>query len=252
MKSLSIIQSVELFHLLFLDFLGRKIEKKLYALKGGCNLRFFLKSIRYSQDIDLDVQTIRKDTLRNLVNKILQSTPFHMVLQTKGMSIDEISEPKQTETTQRWKIKLLALNAASINTKIEFSRRGIDDMLHFDAIDSLIIQNYQLSPILANHYTREAAFKQKISTLALRNETQARDVFDLHHLLNMGVGCPRSADELKDQRKKAIENAIALSHDEFLGQVVAFLPLDYQQQYRPIEMWNTILDRVVEKLSEGI
>lgn len=252
MKTLSIIQHVELFHLLFLDFLGRKIEKDLYALKGGCNLRFFLKSIRYSQDIDLDVQTIRKDTLQKLVNKILQSTPFEMILQTKGISIREISEPKQTETTQRWKVTLTSLNSSPMNTKIEFSRRGIDDALHFDTVDPLIIQSYQLSPILANHYTKEAALKQKIAALALRNETQARDVFDLYHLLNMGVKKTQTTQELKNQIKKAIDNAMSLTHEDFLGQVVAFLPLDYQQQYHPIQLWNTILDRVIEQLSEGV
>jgi predicted nucleotidyltransferase component of viral defense system len=252
MAELSIVQHVELFHLLFLDFLGRKLEKDLYSLKGGCNLRFFLKSIRYSQDIDLDVQIIRKDTLQNLVNKILHSTPFGMVLRTQGISIGEISEPKQTETTQRWKVKLIVLNAMSVNTKIEFSRRGITDLLQFDAIDPLIIQNYKLTPILANHYTKEAAFKQKISALALRNETQARDLFDLYHLLRIGVKKPQTTKEMEDQTKKAIENALSLTYEEFLGQVVAFLPLDYQQQYRQIELWNAMVDDVVKQLSEEI
>ena len=45
---------VELFHLLFLDQLGRKLDKRFYALKGGANLRFFARSLRYSEDIDLD------------------------------------------------------------------------------------------------------------------------------------------------------------------------------------------------------
>jgi hypothetical protein len=39
---------VEQFHLLFLDQLGRKLDKRNYALKGGCNLRFYLRSIRYA------------------------------------------------------------------------------------------------------------------------------------------------------------------------------------------------------------
>src|SRR5262245_11304569 len=79
------LQYVELFHLLFLDQIGRKIDKSQYALKGGCNLRFFLKSIRYSQDIDFDVHTIRKDTLNNAVNRILTSTPFSLILRAKQM-----------------------------------------------------------------------------------------------------------------------------------------------------------------------
>lgn len=55
-------QTVELFHLLFLQQLGTRLEKKLYALKGGCNLRFFFRSVRYSEDLDLDVQIVAKET----------------------------------------------------------------------------------------------------------------------------------------------------------------------------------------------
>jgi predicted nucleotidyltransferase component of viral defense system len=33
--------------------MSRAEDKTLYALKGGCNLRFFFDSVRYSEDIDL-------------------------------------------------------------------------------------------------------------------------------------------------------------------------------------------------------
>src|SRR3990170_6022446 len=51
-------QLIEYFHLIFLDRLGRKIDKRLYTLKGGCNLRFYFQSFRYSEDIDFDIQII--------------------------------------------------------------------------------------------------------------------------------------------------------------------------------------------------
>ena len=69
-------QQIELFHLIFLRYLGERIDKLHFALKGGCNLRFYLKSIRYSEDIDLDVKIIAKDTLKSQVNKLLSSSPF--------------------------------------------------------------------------------------------------------------------------------------------------------------------------------
>ncbi len=37
------IRYVELFQLLFLDQLGRRLDQRHFALKGGCNLRFFFK-----------------------------------------------------------------------------------------------------------------------------------------------------------------------------------------------------------------
>ena len=56
---------VELFHLLFMEQLSQKLDKHLYALKEGCNLRFFFNSVRYSEDIDIDVHTVAVDTLKN-------------------------------------------------------------------------------------------------------------------------------------------------------------------------------------------
>ena len=99
-------QSVELFHLLFLCQLGRKVDKKLYALKGGCNMRFYFKSIRYSEDMDFDIHIINKNTLLKNVNKLLDAAPFNNILQVHGIDILNISTPKQTPTTQRWKIEL--------------------------------------------------------------------------------------------------------------------------------------------------
>src|SRR5438034_6483313 len=98
------IQAVEQFHLLFLVQLGARIDKKLYSLKGGCNLRFFWKSIRYSQDIDFDVHTIDRETLRKNVNRILKDTGFRRILTPHKIEILQFSEPKQTDTTQRWKV----------------------------------------------------------------------------------------------------------------------------------------------------
>jgi hypothetical protein len=43
-------QHVEFFHLVFLRALvARGEDKGLFALKGGSNLRFFFRSVRYSE-----------------------------------------------------------------------------------------------------------------------------------------------------------------------------------------------------------
>ncbi|MEO8905276.1 MAG: nucleotidyl transferase AbiEii/AbiGii toxin family protein [Polyangiaceae bacterium] len=67
-------QSIEFFHLVFLRALVAKGEEKsLIALKGGCNLRFYFGSIRYSEDMDFDVSVIAKGTLKNKVDRLLKS-----------------------------------------------------------------------------------------------------------------------------------------------------------------------------------
>src|SRR6266481_6872241 len=90
------IQAVEQFHLLFLTQLGARFDKKLYALKGGCNLRFFWKSIRYSKDIDFDVHTIVKETLQNNIRRILEGPALTQTLRAARIQVTHISEPKQT------------------------------------------------------------------------------------------------------------------------------------------------------------
>ena len=43
--------AAERFHLIFLGHLSKRVAPELFALKGGCNLRFYFKSTRYSEDL---------------------------------------------------------------------------------------------------------------------------------------------------------------------------------------------------------
>jgi hypothetical protein len=49
------LQQREVFHLEFLRWFGRKLDYRYYALKGGVNMRLFFGSMRYSEDMDLDL-----------------------------------------------------------------------------------------------------------------------------------------------------------------------------------------------------
>lgn len=253
MTSGSYIQYVELFHLLFLDQLGRKLDKRFYALKGGCNLRFFMKSIRYSEDIDIDIRTtpptIAKDNLRRTVAGILQSKPFAQILQIHGIMIGHWSEPKQTETTQRFKVGL-SINGSNIllPTKIEFSRRGIKGRTLFESIDPELVRNYRLSPIMASHYDGSSAYEQKVDALVNRVSTQARDIFDLNLLLNAGIDRKISNTRLRSRLREAESNVMSVTFDIFKSQVLSYLSPDHQRQYNSPSVWDDIILKVVEAL----
>lgn len=239
---------IELFHLLFLRQLESKLDKKLYALKGGCNLRFFFKSIRYSEDIDFDVSIISKETLENKVNKILSSVPFKKNLQNKGIYIVKVTPAKQTETTQRWKV-LLQVNDATmpIPTKIEFSRREMGEGVEYLAVDEDVIRQHKLYPILCNHYNLNTAFLQKVNALINRTETQARDIFDLDVLLAQGASSDLSRFS-HEALQTAIKNAQGIHYEDFKGQVVAYLMDDYKQAYDAPEKWEKMRDKIVQVL----
>ena len=241
-------QAVELFHLLFLQQLGTRVDKGLYALKGGCNLRFFFRSIRYSDDLDLDVHTIAKETLRKNVNQIFKFAGLIRILRAQHLELSFLSEPKQTETTQRWKIHLRTDTGIELPTKIELSRRSFDEGAVFDAVDPEVAQLHRLRPILTTHYTLEPAFAQKVEALIHRTETQARDVFDLKFLLDAGATGSGLSVETRQKMNTARENAISVRYDDFIGHVVAYLPPQYQEFYGSRATWDRLQETVIQKL----
>ena len=245
-------QHVELFHLLFLVQLGQTLDKKRFALKGGCNLRFFLRSPRYSEDMDLDVRMEPVDMLREKVSGILKSTPFRQILQTRGIEIEHFTESKQTDTTQRWKLGLLVPGIElPLPTKVEFSRRGFDESALFESVDRDLVQRYALPPLMTNHYPATTACRQKIEALVSRSVTQARDVFDLHLLLASGADMALVHQMEAVMREDAQAKAMSITFDQFKGQVLAYLAPEWQAQYGSAEVWDGLVLGVVEALGGG-
>jgi len=242
------IRAVEHFHLLFLAQLGTRLDKKLYALKGGCNLRFFWKNIRYSKDVDFDVHTIAKHTLRKNVKQILDGPGFEQILRTFKIQLTKVSEPKQTDTTQRWKIHLQPEGSRmDLPTKIEFSRRKFDPGVTFGPVDPEILAAYNLRPIIISHYDLESAFTQKIEALLDRRETQARDIFDLAFLSERGAKSSTIRMD-KERLAQVCETVLTVPFDQFKGQVVAYLAPEYQEYYGNRPTWDSLQQNVVRIL----
>ena len=249
MDASSPVQIVEQFHLLFLAQLGRRLDKTLYVVKGGCNLRFFDRSVRLSEDLELDVAGIGRHALQDKVRLLLRSATFTQVLRARDIALDRVSEPKQTDTTQRWKLGLSWGSGHSpLPTKIEFSRRGLDDEVGFESVDPRLIRAYQLPPFMASHYRANAALRQKIGALANRRELQARDVFDVHHLIAGGAGAQALHGVDPQEVEKARANALAIDFATFKSQVLAFLPPEDQAHYDSQAVWDTMVLEVVEFL----
>lgn len=247
----SVRQSTEFFHLVFLRALVAKGENKgLIALKGGCNLRFFFGSVRYSEDMDLDVVVIAKETLKRKVERLLRSPAVSAPLKAHGLSVVETSAPKQTETTQRWKVALLrAGDGLPIRTKIEFSRRDDIEGTKFEAADREVLRPYGLTPVLATHYTTAFAVRQKIHALAARTEPQARDVFDLSLLLARPDAAKLALDAAAKQwLDEAMDHAMGISFDEYASKVVAFLEPSHAEVYASREAWDAMQEDVVARL----
>ncbi|MFN8790502.1 MAG: nucleotidyl transferase AbiEii/AbiGii toxin family protein [Bdellovibrionales bacterium] len=239
-------QSVELFHLNFCRFLDQNLEKGLYSIKGGCNLRFNYQSIRYSEDLDIDVKTVAVKTLENKVDKILRSGPLLQALKQKGIEIVQSTKPKQTETVQRWKVQI-QIGSLTLPTKIEFSRRGLDQEVIYGPVSAQLISDYKLFPILCSYYGLETATEQKVKALIYRSETQARDLFDLDLLLKKKP--KRKMKATRQEKETALENAMSVSFPDFQGQVVSYLMPEYQDYYANKKVWENLKQTLLEYLA---
>ena len=138
-----------------------------------------------------------------------------------------------------------------LNTKTEFSRRGVSEEQAFESIDPLLAETYSLTPILANHYTAPAAYRQKVEALITRSTTQARDIFDIYLLLSRGVDSRLDAFKLKHRLGEAASNAMSMTFDIFNGQVLSYLHPDHQSIYNSQEMWDSMVLKVVEAIEEA-
>ena len=244
---------VELFHLHVIRLLCSGPDKSRFAIKGGCNLRFFFGSVRYSEDLDLDVAKLPLQTLKEKVTKILEGPALALTLKSRGIVLRETSAPKQTETTQRWKMSLAAEGRAlPLHTKVEFSRRGTTEEAKVEPVAAGVLADYQLMPLLAPHYPLAAAVHQKIRALVGRSAVQARDVFDLAVLFARAGHKIDGLKLVRAQLPGAIERAMEVSYADFKSQVVSYLKPEHVDEYGTRQAWDALQSQVVESLEKAL
>jgi hypothetical protein len=248
--------AVEAFHLAFLRAFGRTMPPDVYALKGGTNLRWFFGSIRYSEDIGLDVRGPPVFKVRDAVDGILRSTHLLGALRPVGVESIRPQDPstaKQTETVQRFKVHLLTAAGEDVATKIEMSRRGLDAPIRAESVDPAILREYRMPPLIAPHYAAVAAARQKLRALAGRSKPEARDVFDLYILhthLDPKVDDPTSGLS-RGTLERARERTYDIEYGEYRDKVVTFLKPDEQAHHDRPEMWDEIRLLVVSLIERG-
>lgn len=250
MATLNVPQATELFHLAFLDVLSKRLEPSRYVLKGGANLRYFFDSVRYSQDIDLDVEGVPAWRLNEKIESLLSSPQIALLLRNAQLEIAERSNPKRTDTTQRWKVGLAAPgHPEPIRTKIEFSYREGKGAHRIERIPRRIVEPYALRSPLVPHYVEDAPTEQKVLALAGRSETQARDVFDLDLLLRRSSLAPGAIDP--KLLAAAVDLALRLPYVAFQDQVLPFLEPEAVELYEGEASWEQMQTFVAEQLEEA-
>lgn len=244
-------QVIEFFHLAFLQVLQARLDQSRYVLKGGTNLRYFFGSLRYSEDIDLDAVEIEPWKLEAKIDEALSSPAIEILLRSGGLALDQVTKPKQTATTQRWKpMVTVAGRRSPVRTKIEFSHRSADPRRTLEAVPERMVVPYALRPPTMLHYTADAAIEQKVAALAQRSETQARDLFDLELLLRLHPEAVATGAIAPNTLDLAVKRAVELPFQTFTDQVVRFLDAEIVELYDNPTAWASTQAFVAERLAE--
>ena len=251
MNRLSDAQIIEFFHLAFLQVLQARLDQARYVLKGGANLRYFFESLRYSEDLDLDAVEMEDWRLEEKVDEVLASPSMRVLLRSGGLAVEEVTKPKQTGTTQRWKSVIkVEERPVPVRTKIEFSHRPPDPRRILEAVPDRIVAPYALRAPTMLHYTASASIEQKVGALAQRSEPQARDVFDLELLLRRHRDAVRPGEIEPQILSVAVERTFELPFEAFRDQIVAFLDAEVVELYDNRDAWEQMRTFVAERLSE--
>lgn len=240
----------EVLHLAFLQALPSRMPAGGYIVKGGANLRLFEQSARRSQDIDLDYagRPDRFDLVEDQVDAVLRSAVFQGVLRLAGVTMSEPTKPKQTDTTRRWKFSVEGAGAF-LNSKIEFSNRGIADPEHaFETARDDIGRGLGLRVVRADRYLPPAAVRQKIRALGQRSETEPRDVFDLDLLFARHPTAVGHGDVPGHELDAAINAAFSIDYEAYRELVVEFIEDDQVPVYERPEVWTDMILKVVGQM----
>jgi len=199
--------------------------------------------------MDFDVVGIGRWKLETKVDEILNSGALTQTIRIRGLTISHISKPKQTDTTQRWKVALtIPRQREPFWAKIEFSRRGMDGESRLDQVRTEIAGKYALRPPTARHYLSRAMIVQKITALVQRSESQARDIFDLD-LLFRQLSDEMSAGEIgADLVGLATARVTELPFEAYRSQVVEFIEPEVLELYDNERAWDDMQRNVLENL----
>lgn len=242
----------ELFHLMFLRHFGDRFPDRNWAVKGGICLRFFHRSQRLSEDMDLDIEpNILVGTLQKGVEHILSGRAFMSNLSSRGITRMEFSAPKQTPTTQRWKISLATGGARPLTTKLEFSRRSrrISCTKGIPSMD--VLERHLYPPFTSRYYGAGAMVAQKVAAMADSGRNASRDLFDLDHLLS-SLGTGREQYEMlvgKADIRSAIANASRFTWRSFKEEVLPYLEPSVIGSFQGQEGFLALQSRVISALS---
>lgn len=228
------------------------------ALKGGFAMQMYSAVKRSTRDIDL--QSDPKVPMASVARIVREGIAAAL---TAGFIENAVvSDPKQTETVQRWKIQgTVAGGVSSVNLTIEVSRRGMpkDDLLvKHDFVPPM---ESGARPAVVTVFSPAQMFVSKMAALASPNRVAARDVWDINDLFDviatMRIEPPIAliaefgTDRLLEMQKAIDEKLESITWDMAKEQLMPFLPRSVAETFDK-NMWELMCARVSVDLGQWI
>lgn len=245
--------AIELFHAAFLQVATTQLPLSDFALKGGGNLRFFLRSRRRSADLDLDYIGRNVARFAGRMDKVLTSRALAELLRMRDITlVFEGRRAKDTATVKRWKLQLARPGMEDASSKIELSSRKAVGTPALEQTDTELSRALGAVAVRLNHYPPVHAIEQKVNALAKRGDTEPRDVFDLDHLILQYPDALGAAALDPALTRTAIERAHDITYAAYHELVAEYLEEEFVPLLGSEQAWNDMVVRVAARLREKV
>jgi len=203
---------------------------KELVLKGGMAMRAVHGSVRYTKDIDLDAElTFSRERVQGIVRRSIERA-----IGSGLIAHAQVSEPKQTDTTLRWKISgTQPGSSAPLYLTVEVSRR--EPIPGAQAIEVPFGPRFAGAPAgKVRVLDSQAIAVTKVLALTDPNRTAARDIFDLAVLIEARVEDPAQLLASLPDARMRLPQAMAelwpkieaMDYSQFINDVIPYLPPD--------------------------
>jgi predicted nucleotidyltransferase component of viral defense system len=212
---------------LLVELMANAMHKEL-VLKGGMAMRAVHGSVRYTKDIDLDANLKHsRERVHGIVRRSIDRAVASGLIEKAT-----VTEPKQTDTTLRWKIVGTQPGSdAPMNLTVEVSRRATLSEGH--------IVEVPLSPahgaeegVKVQVLDSQAIAVTKVLALTDPKRMAPRDLYDLHVLIEANVqepahllaALPNASERLPQAMAELWPKIESMTYGLFRTDVVPYLP----------------------------
>jgi len=244
----------EFFLLVFLRHLSQRFAGKKWAVRGASCMRFFHRSPRIPEEIELDAEPrMNPASIKEAVETVLENKVFATVISTKGIKSIKVSPAAKNAAAISWKVIINTVNGRHITTGIEVGFRKKAPAFSTGAPALTILERHAFQPFSAQFYGADEMAAQSISALVGAKRNASRYLFDLDRLFNSARVKPEMAAKLAVVKdiKPALGRVGTFTYSDF-RKVLPFLDGDLLRLYTDPRTFGEIKSRVGKAISRMV